>query len=125
MLLTVFFLGALSLAGCRQSSGVTSSLVFEHQVDPQPPRSGPATITIKLTTGAGQPIQKASVRLEGNMTHPGMAPSFGDAVEISPGQYRGPLEFSMGGDWVVLAHINLADGQKIEKQFEVKGVRSP
>ena len=30
----------------------------------------------------------------------------------------------MGGDWVVLLHIRLADGRKIERQMDVKGVES-
>jgi hypothetical protein len=28
----------------------------------------------------------------------------------------------MGGDWVVLLHITLADGRRIERQWNVKGV---
>jgi hypothetical protein len=29
----------------------------------------------------------------------------------------------MAGDWVILLHIVLPDGQKLEQQFDVSGVR--
>jgi hypothetical protein len=29
----------------------------------------------------------------------------------------------MAGDWVILAHITLANGQKLERQVDVKGVQ--
>ncbi len=56
------------------------------------------------------------------MTHPGMAPVFSDAKEIAPGRYQGQLEFGMGGDWVVLVHATLANGQHLEREIDVKGV---
>jgi hypothetical protein len=58
------------------------------------------------------------------MTHAGMAPVFGHASEVQPGRYRSHLEFSMPGDWVILLHVKLASGQQVEKQFEIRGVRS-
>jgi hypothetical protein len=56
------------------------------------------------------------------MSHPGMAPVFGDAKEVAPGQYQGSLEFAMPGDWVVLIHVTLRDGRKLERQVSVPGV---
>jgi hypothetical protein len=56
------------------------------------------------------------------MAHAGMAPVFGDAKEIAPGQYRGGLEFAMPGDWVILIHATLPDGRKLERQVDVSGV---
>ncbi len=58
------------------------------------------------------------------MSHPGMGPVFGKANETSPGSYRTQIDFNMGGDWIVLLHIKLADGRKIERQMDVRGVRS-
>ena len=46
------------------------------------------------------------------------------SAETSPGSYRATLDFTMGGDWVVLFHITLSDGRKIERQMDVKGVAS-
>ena len=58
------------------------------------------------------------------MSHPGMGPVFGTTSETAPGSYRTQIDFNMGGDWVVLLHIKLADGRKIERQIDVRGVRS-
>jgi hypothetical protein len=64
------------------------------------------------------------IQVEGDMNHPGMAPVFADAVETVPGSYRARVDFNMGGDWVVLFHISLGDGRKVERLMYVKGVNS-
>jgi hypothetical protein len=61
--------------------------------------------------------------VEADMSHPGMSPVFAEAKETAPGSYRTTVDFNMGGDWVVLLHIKLADGRKIERQVDVKGVQ--
>jgi len=53
-----------------------------------------------------------------------MGPVFGTASETVPGSYRTQIDFNMGGDWIVLLHIKLADGRKIERQMDVRGVQS-
>jgi hypothetical protein len=111
------------LSSCKRNES-RSSLQMQHEINPLPPHVGSATVTLKLSNGSGGPVQGASIRLEGNMTHPGMSPAFSNAEETGPGEYRAPLEFSMSGDWVVVAHITLPSGEKIEKQFDVRGVRS-
>lgn len=57
------------------------------------------------------------------MSHPGMAPVFGNAKETEPGRYEGHLQLTMPGDWVILEHITLPDGRKLERQLDVNGVR--
>jgi hypothetical protein len=52
-----------------------------------------------------------------------MAPVFGDANEIEPGEYQGRLNLAMAGDWVILLHITTPGGQKVERQIDVNGVR--
>lgn len=64
------------------------------------------------------------MKLEGNMSHSGMSPVFADAAEVEAGRYRANIELSMAGDWVILVHLTLSDGRKIERQFEIKGVAS-
>lgn len=71
----------------------------------------------------GHPVRGAGVNLEGDMSHPGMSPVFGKAMESEPGSYRAALEFTMAGDWVVLIHMTLPNGRKVERQFDVKGVQ--
>jgi hypothetical protein len=58
------------------------------------------------------------------MSHPGMSPVFATAAETAPGTYTAQIDFNMAGDWVVLSHILLPDGRKIERQIDVNGVES-
>jgi len=64
----------------------------------------------------------AEIKLEGNMSHAGMSPVFVDTREVAPGEYRTNMELSMAGDWVILVHLTLPNGSKLERQFEIKGV---
>lgn len=97
-------------------------LVLLHEVSPQPPRVGPVTITLKLSDLSGKPVSGAHIRLEGNMSHAGMAPVFAEASETDPGSYRSILNLSMAGDWDVLVHVTLRDSRTLEQHFDIKGV---
>jgi len=57
------------------------------------------------------------------MSHPGMSPLFAEAQETVPGRYQAHLQFQMAGDWVILLHITLPSGKKLERQIDVRGVR--
>jgi len=57
------------------------------------------------------------------MAHAGMAPVFDNAREIEPGRYQAHLRFEMAGDWVILLHVTLPGGQKLERQIDVQGVQ--
>jgi hypothetical protein len=95
-------------------------------VTPQPVHVGVATVTVTgVTDGLGELLAGVHVQVEGDMAHPGMAPVFADAPETQPGVYTAHLNFNMPGDWVVLTHIRLANGQKIERQIDVWGVQAP
>jgi hypothetical protein len=111
-------------SGCHKASETPPDIVIERKIAPDPPKTGPATITLKLEDSAGNPINGARVSLEGNMSHPGMRPVFSEAIEAEPGRYKAALEFTMRGDWFILFHITLPDGRKLQKQMEVKGVQS-
>lgn len=65
----------------------------------------------------------AEVRLEGNMSHPGMQPVLAAARETSPGVYEGDLELTMAGDWLVLVDARLRDGRTVHRRIEFRGVR--
>jgi hypothetical protein len=93
-----------------------------HEVTPQPPRVGQVIITLRVTDVSGKPLSGAHINIEGNMSHAGMAPVFAEAAAVEPGRYRANLEITMAGDWVMLVHLTLPDGAKVERQFEVKGV---
>jgi hypothetical protein len=49
-----------------------------------------------------------------------MAPVFVDCKETEPGRYQADLNLGMRGSWVVLLHIQLANGEKLERQVGVK-----
>jgi len=119
-----FCLATVALAwGCnKQSAG--AAVVIKSQVASVPAHVGPATIAVQLSDPKGQPVSGAQVSLEGDMSHAGMGPTFGQTKEVSPGHYEGSLQFSMAGDWVVLTHVILADGRKFEQQMDVKNVQT-
>jgi hypothetical protein len=114
---------ALLTCGCSRTAPPLSVSVIAREIAPQPPQVGPITVTFRLAD-ATKPVSGARVALEGDMTHAGMAPVFGDAREIALGQYQGQLRLNMGGDWVVLMHITLPNGKKLEDQIDVSGVQS-
>jgi hypothetical protein len=113
----------LLIASCSRPMGSSSFVAIEHEISPEPARVGPATITLKLANSAAKPITGAHVAIEGDMSHPGMSPRFAEAKETDPGRYEARLEFPMAGDWVILLHVTLSDGKKLERQFDVRGVR--
>jgi hypothetical protein len=76
-----------------------------------------------LADAAGGPITGARVAIEADMSHAGMSPVFGEAKETETGHYQARLQFQMAGDWVILLHVTLAGGRKLERQIDVKGVR--
>lgn len=106
-----------------QKTTQTPAINFKHNVTPSPPRAGAATIDLELTDRNGQPVSGARVELEGNMSHAGMSPVSATAKEIEAGKYRGTLELTMAGDWIVLVNVTLADGQQVQHQFELAGVK--
>jgi len=99
-------------------------VVINSEVSPQPVRVGPVTITMKISDFSAKPVTGAHIQLEGDMSHPGMAPVMGETKEIESGRYQGVLQLNMAGDWVVLAHVILADGRKLEPQINVSGVQA-
>ena len=107
--------------GCRKTSESGGKVSIEF-VELKTYRVGSETISLKINDALGQAVSGAHVSLEGNMSHAGMAPIFGLATEIAPGSYRGNLEFSMAGDWVISVNARLPDGRQVEQQFEIKGV---
>jgi hypothetical protein len=117
-------LAAVNLTACRKSAGPNQDVSVHLKIVPQPVRRGNATVMIQLADRSGMPISHAQIKVEGDMSHPGMAPVFGEANETTPGNYQTHLDFNMPGDWVVLLHVHLENGRKIERQIDVRGVES-
>jgi hypothetical protein len=122
------FLAMLALtiflaSGCSRSSKAANDLSFVLARDPQPPRASQNTFTVTLTSQAGQPIPRAHVSLEGDMSHPGMSPAFADAEEIAPGKYQAGLDLNMLGDWTIIAHIQLPDGRTFNRETKFQNLQ--
>jgi hypothetical protein len=118
-----FFVATLLITGCSRSQSSQATLNIDHEVSPLPAHVGPVTVTLRLSDGAAKPVPGAHIKIEADMTHAGMAPAFGEAKEIEPGRYESLLTLQMAGDWVVLLHIVLSDGTKLEREFNVPGVQ--
>ncbi|MEZ4663467.1 MAG: copper chaperone PCu(A)C [Caldilineaceae bacterium] len=72
-------------------------------------------LSVAVTDARGAPITDATVSLEGNMNHAGMAPVMAEGVTddadgAADGVYHLPFEFSMNGDWIMTVSVKLADG---------------
>jgi YtkA-like protein len=111
------------LAACNKATESAPEIVVEHEIAPYPPKVGQATVTLKLFGSGGVPQSEAQVSLEANMSHAGMRPVIGEAKEVGPGRYQAPVEFTMRGDWIILIHITLPDGRKLQRQIEIKAVQ--
>jgi len=115
-------LALLFAAGCRDKTDPGTAVLMQHQILPSPAHVGLSTVHVTLTDPAGAPLSGAHVNMEADMSHPGMAPVFFSGKESAPGSFTGQVDLSMPGDWTILLHITLANGAKVEKQFDLPGV---
>jgi hypothetical protein len=122
-LLVLAFIGTWALTGCSGPPDAKSGVTIEHEISPEPVRAGAVVVTLRLADPAARAVTGAHIALEADMSHAGMSPVFADAKEIAPGRYQAHLTFEMAGDWVILLHVILPDGQKLERQIDVRGVR--
>ena len=116
----------LVVMGCRGDEPFLGdpSLVLEVGISPTPPGIGPARLIITLHDTTGNPIEGARVRVEGNMSHAGMAPVLDSAIAEGEGRYTVPaFSFTMAGDWILTLTAELPDGRVTQVQ-KVTGVTS-
>jgi hypothetical protein len=116
---------ALLLAACQPRGGPDLPVALQWSATPDPLVVGPAVFTLALTdTTTGTPVTGAVVRLEGNMSHPGMTPALGEAREVEPGRYQARLDLDMAGDWFLVVDATLPDGRVLHRQVDLPGVRA-
>jgi hypothetical protein len=96
----------------------------DHEISPQPVHVGAATIKPRLTDIAGKLVTGAQIAIEGDRSHPGMSPVFGQAKELGAERYEGQIDFAMPGDWILLFHGTLPDGRRLDRQASVPAVRA-
>ncbi len=119
--LTIF--GITLLSGCgriqqtqtAQDQGVTLNLI----IDSDDLEVGPTRLKFNLLDDQGQPIDGATLDVEGNMTHAGMVPVFAQSNESENGQYSIPFEWTMSGDWIVTVDVSLPDGKQFSWETPV------
>jgi len=97
--------------------------MVEFQIEPRPVRVGLVVVSLTLADTASHPVTGAEVAVEADMSHAGMSPVFTQSKEVGPGQYQSKLSLGMAGDWVILLHGSLPNGEKLERQFDVRDVR--
>ena len=138
MRLCLFFLLTLSLVACRppaeeaagdagaiSSEGAppaTEGLQGRVETESEPQLGEVPVLVYLLENGEG--VSGAEIEITGDMTHAGMVPVIVSATETEPGIYRADdFEFTMAGDWIISADVELADGtkQQLETTLSVPG----
>ena len=118
-------LAAAVLSGCNPRGEATGGLdVTILSVTPAPATVGDAEITLRIRDADGNPVEGATVEVEGAMTHAGMQPVIVMTKSLGAGEYvtKG-FKFTMGGDWVIIVRATLADGTTAEQRVALKGVQ--
>ncbi|MBB6146355.1 hypothetical protein HNQ77_004327 [Silvibacterium bohemicum] len=116
---------ALAMTACHRTRPIDDAgISIQQRITPQPPRVGPASVAIQLSDAAARPVEAVRITVEADMSHPGMSPVFAEARKEKPGDYLATLNLNMGGDWVVLTHVELPGGKKLERQMDLRGVAS-
>ncbi len=118
-------LGALALNACgprgEQSGGLDVTIV---SVAPDPATVGEAVLTLALRDTDGNPLEGATIEVEGTMTHAGMKPVIVETEALGGGRYATKgFAFTMGGDWVIIVRARLADGTTAHNRVDLKGVQ--
>jgi hypothetical protein len=123
VLIALVFACSHALIGCGRTEPADSVRV-SWTLDPSPPVVGtPIVARLTLRDTTQNPIIGARLRLEGMMSHPGMAPVSAAVTEKGNGEYEAPLQFTMAGDWILLVTGELPGGTAFTRQIEITGVR--
>ena len=118
-LLAPFVLNACGPRG-EQSGALDVTIV---SVSPDPAAVGDAEITLQIRDTDGNPLEDATIEVEGNMTHAGMQPVIVETEALGEGKYATKdFKFTMGGDWVIIVRAKLADGTTAEQRIDLEGV---
>jgi hypothetical protein len=121
----LFSVGMLLLvgSGCARESRQESpeSVQINLTTVPYPPILGKSRLVIQITDNEGIAVNDAELDIKGDMTHAGMVPILAQTVGGGEdGFYNVPIEWEMGGDWVVSVRATLPDGTTARRQFELR-----
>lgn len=111
------------VTGCGRMELAATETKDDYQVsfatDPAPPDQGAGIAIVTLKDKQGQSVDGARIALEANMSHAGMTPVTAEAASGANGEYRLPLNWSMGGAWYVDVKIRLSNGEVVRRRFPV------
>ncbi|HET6313912.1 MAG TPA: CopD family protein [Chloroflexia bacterium] len=102
-----------------------ASEVLEIRLDtvPSPPISGTATLKLMLLDGTGVPVSDATITVSPLMpAHGHIEPTdVAKAVPGEPGAYTMPINFQMGGSWLIIFNVERPgkDTIKVDAGLEV------
>ena len=111
------------MTACRPSSEPRPDVRFEWSVVPAPARVGPATLAVTVRDADGNPETGATLRVDAQMSHPGMAAESFTLKELGGGRYAATVQFTMPGDWMFLVQGSLSNGTAVEHRIDVPRVR--
>lgn len=114
----------LLLTACGPAAKTTSTPTIQITLLPIAADESRDALRVQLRNAEAAPITDATVTLEGNMNHAGMAPVITEPVTDDEdgtidGIYRIPFHFSMLGDWIITVAVELADGSQTTKDIDV------
>jgi len=98
----------------------TSGVLVTTRLVPPQPTVGPATLTVSLSGGTAAILGGSTVEVVGHMTHPGMTPVVATVTPRGPDVYDAAMDFTMPGDWMLIATVRLRDGRRLESRLPVK-----
>jgi hypothetical protein len=109
--------------GCGRSQSTATETKDDYQVsfatDPAPPDQGAGTVIVTIKDKEGHGVGASRVAIEANMNHAGMKPENVVSTIGADGEYRLPLNWTMGGEWYVDVKITLPGGEMISRRFPV------
>ena len=125
LLLAFFVLSACRPPDADGSEGsasgavtTASGLQARLELSPEPSLGTSPVSVFLLQDGAG--VSGADIEITGDMTHAGMVPVIVNASESEPGLYIAEdFEFTMAGDWIISADIDLPGGESETVELDV------
>lgn len=112
-------LALVSCNGANQQEVVATEAHIALEVDPDPPTVGPSHLAVTVTDAEGTPLEGATVKVEGRMSHDDMQPLQASLRAGESGTYGAPFNWTMDGDWHMAVSATLPDGQELTREFHL------
>jgi hypothetical protein len=121
-LAAALLLAAPMSGACRRERAAedTAGVLVTARLVPPQPTVGPAMLTITLSGATAATLGGANVQVVAHMTHPGMTPVVATVTPRGPDVYDAALDFTMPGDWLLIATVRLHDGRRVESRVPAK-----